>query len=341
MLLALKKAKFLYAAAAVIVAAPIVFAANGVEINVNDRVLTIKGETDALETVTIRLDNNEGELIYLYQTKADKAGRYNFKYQLENDEAILELSVRCGEEEKINKEIKISKPGEVKEDVATPRPQSSYGGGGGGGGGKSYGAVVDSFYPSSSTESPSYSAKPSVSDTETKTGAFADTKGHWAESNIRSLAEKGIVLGDEKGCFNPDNMITRAEFLSMAVRAFHVSGNGKDIDFKDVKDTDWFYGTVAKALENGIISYDDYFRPYDNITREEIAKIITAFAADAQIDSLEQYSDYDKISSWAVPYMEKAVANRLISGYDDNTLRPQATATRAECAAIIDRVLEI
>ena len=340
MLLALKKAKFLYVAAAVIVAAPIVFAANDVEINVNDKVLTIKGETDALETVTIRLDNNEGELIYLYQTRADKAGRYNFKYQLESDEAILELSVRCGEEEKINKEIKISKPGEVKEDVATPRPQSSYGGGGGGGG-KSYGAVVDSFYPSSATEPPSYSAEPSVSDAETKAVTFADVKGHWAESRIISLAEKGIVLGDEKGCFNPDNMITRAEFLSMTVRAFNVSGNGKDIDFMDVKGTDWFYGAVAKALENGIISHDDYFRPYDNITREEIAKIITAFAADAQIDSLEQYSDYDKISSWAVPYMEKAVANRLISGYDDNTLRPRATATRAECAAIIDRVLEI
>ncbi len=54
---------------------------------------------------------------------------------------------------------------------------------------------------------------------ELNTAKFRDTKGHWAEKDINELSEMGIVLGDEKGNFRPDDKITRAEAAVMIRRA--------------------------------------------------------------------------------------------------------------------------
>lgn len=40
---------------------------------------------------------------------------------------------------------------------------------------------------------------------------------HWAYKYIRAAKEHGIVIGDEKGCFNPDNTVTNEEIIKMLV----------------------------------------------------------------------------------------------------------------------------
>ncbi len=54
---------------------------------------------------------------------------------------------------------------------------------------------------------------------ESNVSKFSDTKGHWAEKEIDELANMGIVLGDEKGNFRPDDKITRAEAAVLIRRA--------------------------------------------------------------------------------------------------------------------------
>lgn len=44
-------------------------------------------------------------------------------------------------------------------------------------------------------------------------------KAHWANDNVNSLYEKGIVKGDGEGNFNPDKPITRAEAAALIDRA--------------------------------------------------------------------------------------------------------------------------
>lgn len=53
---------------------------------------------------------------------------------------------------------------------------------------------------------------------------FKDVKGHWAEEYIKKLADYGIVCGDEKGNFNPDKPVTRAECAKMISNALLILG---------------------------------------------------------------------------------------------------------------------
>ena len=53
---------------------------------------------------------------------------------------------------------------------------------------------------------------------------FKDIKGHWAEEYIKKLADYGIVCGDDKGNFNPDKPVTRAECAKMISNALLILG---------------------------------------------------------------------------------------------------------------------
>lgn len=53
------------------------------------------------------------------------------------------------------------------------------------------------------------------------------------------------------------------------------------------------------------------------------------------------YTDANSVSSWAEPAMRWAVENGIITGVTESTLVPQGTATRAQCAAMLMRFVEL
>lgn len=55
---------------------------------------------------------------------------------------------------------------------------------------------------------------------------FTDISGHWVETDINYARDMGIVNGRGKGKFAPDDDITRAEFLKMAMDAAGISAHG-------------------------------------------------------------------------------------------------------------------
>ena len=95
-------------------------------------------------------------------------------------------------------------------------------------------------------------------------GASSDVFGHWAELTITKWQNEGRIGGYEDGTFKPDKAITRAEFVrllnSAAPTAFTASTS---INFSDVKESDWFYADVAKAVGGRVASgfEDGTFRP--------------------------------------------------------------------------------
>ncbi|WLR49068.1 S-layer homology domain-containing protein [Halobacillus litoralis] len=56
-----------------------------------------------------------------------------------------------------------------------------------------------------------------------QTDIFSDTKGHWADSYIQTLAANNITVGYPDGTFKPEQEITRAEFASFVARVLEDS----------------------------------------------------------------------------------------------------------------------
>ena len=99
------------------------------------------------------------------------------------------------------------------------------------------------------------------------------------------------------------------------------------------------------AAENGIVSGFDavHFGPEQNVTREQLAAILYGFARysgkDLSAQTPEQYTDWEKLSKYAVEPMAWAVTHGIISGNTAQLISPEGSATRGQLAAILHRYL--
>jgi len=117
--------------------------------------------------------------------------------------------------------------------------------------------------------------------------------------------------------------------------------------FSDVSAGDWFNGAVGWAAGLGVINgYGGAYAPLDAVTRQDLVTILYRYAKQAGYNvsagsvDLSAYADGAAVASYAAEAMRWAIAVGLIKGYEDNTLRPTATATRAEVAAIMQRLVQ-
>ena len=175
------------------------------------------------------------------------------------------------------------------------------------------------------------------------TARFSDIIGHWAEKDIEEMAKKGIVSGVTDTTFEPDRAITRAEFAALIVRALNISVKGSFV-FQDVQPTSWYADAVAAAeAADLMVGSEGYFRPEENITREEMAVVIVKayqmLGKTVQKGSLDKFKDQGDISKWAKDSVAYAVGVNLISGMTADIFAPQENATRAQVTSLIKRLL--
>ncbi|ETT73340.1 metallophosphoesterase, partial [Paenibacillus sp. FSL R7-277] len=177
---------------------------------------------------------------------------------------------------------------------------------------------------------------------------FEDIKGHWAQASVEKLASKYILTGLTDSKFAPNTTTTRAEFAAMMVRALGYSSSGSaDVSFKDTPSGAWYTGSVGTAAELGLVQggTDNNFRPNDIITRQEMTVILVkAMAlAGSPLPASElqpaAFKDADKIAGWAQQDVAKAVQAGLITGTPAGQFQPGQSATRAEAATVILRLL--
>ncbi len=184
---------------------------------------------------------------------------------------------------------------------------------------------------------------------KTPAGArFTDTGGvPWAEDAIESMAGMGILKGVTDTLFKPGNVITRAEFTAVVVRAFKLE-TAPVGSMADVKSNKWYYREVMIAENLGVISGDanNRFYPDSPITREDISLMIfKALEASGRRyvvhdnSVLEKFIDKDQISPYAVSSMATLVGEGIIEGLQGNTVGPKYAATRAQAAVFVYRAL--
>ncbi|WP_138160636.1 S-layer homology domain-containing protein [Peptoniphilus catoniae] len=146
------------------------------------------------------------------------------------------------------------------------------------------------------------------------------------------------IKGYPDNTVRPEGSITRAEAVTMLVR---LKGypliEAREI-FKDVEKDKWYSPYIDAAYRQGILEEKEgeLFRPDENITRGELAQLISHIDkksdAKAPFTDIEGYKYKDAI--------DQSYGNKRIMGYPDNSFRPNAQITRAETAAMLNRLFD-
>lgn len=179
---------------------------------------------------------------------------------------------------------------------------------------------------------------------------FSDIVGSPAQASVEALAARGILNGRSTDLFDPEGLVTRAEFCAMVVRALGLEPVFSAVSFADVSKDDWFCSAVQTAYAYGIINgvSEAVFAPNDSVTREQVCVMLTRAArlcgADTAMtpaavrDALAVYTDYRSIGTWA---QEEAAFCAASGIYAPQTaaFEPACAFSRAEMAASLFSLL--
>ncbi len=164
----------------------------------------------------------------------------------------------------------------------------------------------------------------------------------WATEYIYTLLSKGIISRSDDNTFRPNDNITRAEFVKMiAVMLGIEEDKSADAVFDDVQADDWYFGYVSALYKKGIVNgmTDTKFGAKENISRQDICTILSRAMDLGSADS-SKFADDGLISDYAYDAVYKLKNKGCINGYEDNTFRPNAGASRAEVAKIIAMLIK-
>lgn len=169
----------------------------------------------------------------------------------------------------------------------------------------------------------------------------SDYTEHWAKETIQEWFDNERIKGYEDGSFKPENSVTRAEFMTMVNSAYEFTELA-EINFSDADKEEWYYTEVQKAVEAGYIvgDNDETVRPADEITRQEVAVVITRLNELEQNTDVSKFADKEDIAEWAVGYVGAVAEAGYMIGDDDNNFKPADDITRAESLVTLDRSMK-
>lgn len=147
------------------------------------------------------------------------------------------------------------------------------------------------------------------------------------------------MVGNEKGEFCPNASVTRAEVAQMFYRLLKDQNVTVTKSFDDVKSDAWYATAVNTLASLGIVDGTGAasFEPNRAITRAEFTAICTRFAKAA--DGSVSFTDVSK-DFWAYSNIATAVQYGWVVGDGTGRFNPNANITRAEAAAIVNRMME-
>jgi len=115
--------------------------------------------------------------------------------------------------------------------------------------------------------------------------------------------------------------------------------------FPDVPDNYWAYDEIEACLEAGIIGGypDGYYRPQGKVDRSAMAVFISRALAGGPENVPEgpETPSFADVATdhWTYKYVEYAVANNIVAGYQDGNYHPDWLVTRGQTAVFIARAL--
>lgn len=166
----------------------------------------------------------------------------------------------------------------------------------------------------------------------------------WYYDSVYYVYAHGLMNGTAATLFSPGNPTTRGMLVTILYRMEGSPQGAGWGPFTDVTPGAYYAQPIAWAAWNGIVNgiTSTTFAPDRNVTREQMAAILYRYTAWKEWDvsqqgNLFQFTDWQKVQTYARTPLAWAVASGLIQGKENQRLDPGGPATRAEVATILQR----
>lgn len=199
---------------------------------------------------------------------------------------------------------------------------------------------------------------------------FNDTNDHWAKQSVERLQSLGLINGYEDGSFKPDAPVTAVEAMVLAVNLSEVIAPetdgeetdpdidsdleeetttdedvDEDIDEEDGEEDDgqvpgWAEKKAQQAELKGIINMNR-FHSEVQASRAQAAVMLAKAMELEPVDTSEfTFSDSILISAEDLGYIMALREAGVVFGSPDGKFNPNSSITRAEIAAMMERIIE-
>ena len=148
----------------------------------------------------------------------------------------------------------------------------------------------------------------------------------WFADAVKYVSENKLMNGTSTTAFSPNGNMSCGMLMTVLARYAGESTDGGTV---------WYEKGMNWAKNKGV---SDGSAPNASITREQLAAMLYRYAGEPSVSAdLSAYTDIVDISPYASKAVEWCVAKGILSGKSATRLAPQDTATRAECAAMLQR----
>lgn len=180
---------------------------------------------------------------------------------------------------------------------------------------------------SNSNFKPGQGGRPNQNGSQATVGSFKDVpQNSWFASAVQYVTSNSLMNGTSTTAFSPNATMSRGMLMTVLARYAGESTEGGTV---------WYEKGMNWAKSKGI---SDGSAPNRNITREQLAAMLYRYAGEPDgAADLSVYTDAGSVSAYAEKAVQWCVKNGILTGKTSSTLAPKATATRAECAAMLQR----
>lgn len=161
----------------------------------------------------------------------------------------------------------------------------------------------------------------------------------WYRADVENAWRTGLVNGTDENTYAPDDRVTVAQIIALAVRLNGAFTGGEPVE--QGEGSDWYTPYVEAAVRAGIVKAAD-FADFDKAaTRREIAVIMAKAVPEANLAPINLFTAVPGMTRRDSAYgaVLKLYNAGIVIGSDEAfNFYPDSAVTRAETAAIVCRI---
>ena len=183
---------------------------------------------------------------------------------------------------------------------------------------------------------------------ETSPDEFSDLTTEYAEAT-KFVLDNGFMTGVTENNFAPEQILNRAEAVTVLWRLEGCPVVNYAINFEDVEMESWYAEAIRWATSTGIINgySNKQFAPYDGITRQQLAAIMWRYAKSENADisigestNILSYEDVFSVSDYAIPAFQWTCGSGIMSGNTISTLAPDESVSRIYFSSVLHKYMQ-